>query len=316
MAGTGQRVMVVKSGGPSAVPEWREHFRVLLPDTELRCWTEPGNLADIGYALVWEPDEGRLAAMPNLRLILSSAVGVEHILADRMLPRHLPILRTVPGEAADQMAEYVAWAVLHLHRGIPLLQEQQARGHWQFHDPPLASARRVGILGLGSMGARCARMLAGIGFRVSGWSRGRKAIADVACHAGQGELPRFLADLDIVVCLLPATPETRGILGTENLARLPRGACLVSAGRGQQVPERDLLAALDAGQLSRAVLDVFENEPLPAESPLWRDPRIIVTPHVASLPSREARARFIADAIRRFEQGEVLPTLYDPALGY
>lgn len=316
MASAGKRVVVVKSGGPSAVPEWRDHFRAHLPGTEVRCWTAPGNLAEIDYALVWEPDEGRLAAMPGLRLVISSAVGVEHILADRLLPRHVPILRTVPPEAADQMAEYVAWAVLHLHRDIPVLQEQQARCHWQFRDPPLASARKVGILGLGSMGARCARMLAGIGFRVSGWSRTRKALSHVTCHAGPGELAAFLAELDIAVCLLPATAETRGILGAHNLARLRPGACLVSAGRGQQVPESDLLAALDAGLVSRAILDVFEAEPLPADNPLWRHPRVVVTPHVASLPSRQARARFIADAIQRFERGERPATLHDPTLGY
>ncbi|MCC7426967.1 MAG: glyoxylate/hydroxypyruvate reductase A [Alphaproteobacteria bacterium] len=308
--------MVVKSGGPTAIPEWRVLFKEAIPDLEIRCWTESGALADIDYAMVWEPEPGRLARMPNLRLILSSAVGVEHILADPGLPRHIPILRTVPPEAADQMAEFVSWAVLHLHRDIPTLQQQQRQRIWKFHDPPLARDRRVGILGMGMMGRRCANALVALGFDVAGWSRTRRSIPKVRAYAGACELRPFLESLDIAVCLLPATPQTQGILGADALRWLKKGACIVNAGRGQQVPRLDLLAAIDSGHVAWAILDVFEQEPLAPEDPLWTHSRVIVTPHVASLPSRASRARFVADAILRFERGERPVTLYDPMLGY
>jgi glyoxylate/hydroxypyruvate reductase A len=175
---------------------------------------------------------------------------------------------------------------------------------------------RVGVMGLGVMGMRAAAMLRALGFPVSGWSRGRKSVPGMACHAGAAELGGFLAGTDLLVSLLPATEATRGILAAPLLAQLPRGAMLVNAGRGMHQRIADILAALDSGQLAAAVLDVFETEPLPPEHPAWTHPRLTVTPHLASTPSRAERARFVAAQIAAIGRGEAPAPLWNPETGY
>lgn len=310
--------MVVKSGGPAALPEWQACFAECAPGLDLRWWDDPGlDPAQVDYALVWDPEPGRLAGLPRLRAIFGSGAGVDAILADRHLPRGIPIVRCVPPEATQRMAEFVCWAVLSLNKGARRMAIAQARQEWDYFEPPHAAAdRTVGVMGLGAMGRRSAEVLRAVGIPVVGWSRSRKAIGGVECFAGDAELDAFLARAEVLVCLLPATPGTRGILAAPLFSRLPRGAGLVQVGRGAQQVLPDILAALDAGQLSGAVLDVFEPEPLPADSPAWTHPRVTVTPHVASLPSRRERARYVADCIARFERGEPLPNLYDPERGY
>jgi glyoxylate/hydroxypyruvate reductase A len=311
-------ILVVKSGGEVALPEWREHFAAFAPGLECRWWDDPAlDPASVDFALVWDPEPGRLARMPRLRAIFGSGAGVDLIAADPDLPRHVPLVRCVPPEAMQRMAEFVAWAVLSLNRDARRMAIAQARREWDYLEPPFAAAEQtVGIMGLGAMGRRAAEVLRAIGMPVIGWSRTRKALAGVECFAGPDELPAFLARSQVLVCLLPATPETTGIIAAPLLARLPRGAGLVQAGRGVHQVLPDILAALDSGQLSGAVLDVFEPEPLPPDSPAWTHPRVIVTPHVGSLPSRRERARYVADCIARLGRGEPLPNLYDPERGY
>lgn len=311
-------LLVVKSGGEEALAEWRACFAEEAPGLEVRWWDDPTlDPAQVDYALVWDPEPGRLARLPRLRAIFGSGAGVDAIVADPALPRHVPLVRCVPPEATQRMGEFVVWAVLSLNKGARRMALAQARRDWDFFEPPFAAAARtVGIMGLGSMGLRAAEMLRAIGLPVIGWSRSRKAVAGVECFAGREELPPFLARSEVLVCLLPATPETVGIIAAPLLARLPRGAALVQVGRGVQQVLPDILAALDDGQLSGAVLDVFEPEPLPPDSPAWSHPRVIVTPHVASLPSRRERARYVADCIARLGRGEPLPNLYDPTRGY
>lgn len=311
-------ILVVKSGGEKALPEWQACFSEFAPGLELRWWDDPTlDPAQVDYALVWDPEPGRLARMPKLRAIFGSGAGVDGIVADPHLPKGLPVVRCVPEEATQRMAEFVCWAVLSLNKGARRLAIAQARAEWDYFEPPYAAAERtVGIMGLGAMGLRSAEVLRAVGIPVLGWSRTRKSLAGIECFAGAEELPAFLARSEVLVCLLPATPETRGIIAAPLLARLPRGAGLVQVGRGVQQVLPDILAALDEGRLSGAVLDVFEQEPLPADSPAWAHPGIIVTPHVASLPSRRERARYVAGCIARLERGEPLPNLYDPERGY
>jgi len=309
-------ILVVKSGGPGAVPEWRRGFAEVAPHLEVRDWND-ARPEMVDYALVWDPEPGRLAAMPRLRAIFGSGAGVDHIVADPTLPPGVPIVRCVPEEATQRMGEFVAWAVLSLAKEARRMALAQAAAEWAAVDPPFAAAdRTVGIMGLGAMGQRSAAMLRGLGIPVRGWSRTRKALPGVECFAGAEERDEFLAGSDVLVCLLPATAETQGLLAAPLLSRLPRGAGLVQAGRGAQQVLPDIIAALDSGQLSGAVLDVFDPEPLPPDSPAWAHPSIIVTPHVASLPSRAERARYVARAIAALERGEALPHLYDPARGY
>jgi len=313
-------LIVVKTGGEAAMPAWRAAFAEHDPAIELAWWDDPAlDPTRIDHALVWDPEPGRLAAMPNLKLVFGSGAGVDGILADPLLPAHLPVIRMATPDAAQRMGEYVCWAVLTLLRGGRRMALAQARGEWDDFDvEPSAPDRTAGIMGLGVMGARAAAMLRGLGFRVQGWSNTRKEIAGVASFAGEAERDAFLASTDILVCLLPATRETRGLLSAPLLAKLPRGAQLVNAGRGHHQVLPDILAALDSGQLDSAVLDVFEEEPLPAGHPAFAHPRLTVTPHCASLPPRSARARHVVELIHAHAHGDALPAalIADRAKGY
>nr|WP_245216808.1 glyoxylate/hydroxypyruvate reductase A [Neoroseomonas nitratireducens] len=310
--------MLVKSGGEGALPEWKAHFAEFAPGLELRWWDDPAlDPEAVDFALVWDPEPGRLARFPRLRAIFGSGAGVDLITADPGLPRHVPLVRCVPPEATQRMGEFVCWAVLSLSRDARRMAIAQARATWDYFEAPFAAAERtVGIMGLGAMGQRAAEMLRGLGVPVIGWSRTPKELPGIETFAGAAGRDAFLARSEVLVCLLPATPETQGILAAPLLARLPRGAGLVQVGRGAQQVLPDIIAALDEGQLSGAVIDVFEPEPLPPESLAWTHPRIIVTPHVGSLPNRRERARYVADCIARVTRGEALPNLYDPARGY
>ena len=311
-------IMLVKTGGEEAMPEWRALFAEHAPQLDVRWWDDPTvRPEDVGYVLVWEPEPGRLAAMPNLRLICSSAAGVEHITRDPDLPAHLSILRMGSRETAQRMGEFVALSALALLRGMKRIVDSQARREWAYFDSPRAATdTRAGIMGLGNLGTRSAEMLRDLGFITSGWSRTRKQVAGVQCFAGPAEMDGFLAQSDILVCLLPDTAATRDILRADTLARLPRGAGVINVARGTHLVLPDLLAALDSGQLGGAVLDVFEPEPLAADDPVWAHPKVIVSPHLASLASRRARVEYVAEAIAAFERGEALANLYDRERGY
>lgn len=310
--------IAIHSGGPQALDEWRAHFQEADPAIEVVGWDAAhADPAGIGYALVWAPEAGRLAALFDLKLVISAGAGVDHILADPLLPATLPIARMVTGSTAAAMAEYVLTAALTLMRDVRGMYADQAQRRWRTRDnPPGIGQTRIGIMGLGQLGAHVARRLAQIGFDVAGWSRSPADLPGVTCMAGPAALPAFLARADILVCLLPATDATRGILRAETFAQLPRGASLINVGRGSHLVEADLLAALDAGQLKGAVLDVFDVEPLPAQSALWAHPGITITPHCAATPDRRERARKAADIIACWERGERPDLIYDRKRGY
>lgn len=311
-------VLLSNVGGEKSVAEYRRLFATMAPDLDVRWWQDAEvKPDDVRYVFVWEPQPGWLARLPRLDLILSCAAGVDHITRDPACPRDVPIVRMGGEEAAQRMGEYISWAVLMLQRGLKPILDAQARREWQgVPHARTAPQTRVGIMGLGQLGSEAARMLSALRFDVSGWSRSRKAIEGVTCHAGDDERDDFLSKTDILVCLLPNTPATQGIINAQNLARLPQGAAVVNAGRASHVVEPDLLAALESGHLSGAVLDVFDPEPLPQDSPLWAHPKITVTPHLASTVSRTARAQYVADSIAAFERGDALANVFDPAKGY
>jgi glyoxylate/hydroxypyruvate reductase A len=309
--------LIINSGGAQAIEDWRAHFRAFAPGLDVAGWDDEIDPASVDYALVWAPDPGRLATFPNLKLIISAGAGVDHILADPQWPRHVPIARMLTDRTQAEMAEFVLTSALMLMRDIKRAVDNQARRHWEFFDAArVAADLRVGIMGLGYLGAASAQLLSRVGFKVSGWSRGASRLEGLPSYAGQEQFGAFLAAADILVCLLPATDSTRGILNAATLSQLPRGACLINAGRGSHMVERDVIAALDSGQLGQAVLDVFEQEPLPPESPLWSHPGIIVTPHCAAIPDRRERARHTAFLIAANERGDALPNVYDAQRGY
>ena len=295
---------------------WSAELARLMPGLDIRLWPQIGDPAAIDYALVWRPEPGLLAGLPNLKLILSLGAGVDHILVDPQLPRGVPIVRLVDPYLTDAMSEYVVLQVLRLHRQDLDYRRQQQAGVWRELPQKNAHERPVGILGFGEIGQAAARKLSHLGFPVSGWGRRERTIAGFATFAGAEGLAPLLAQSEILVCLLPLTSETRGILNAAAFALLPRGAALVNAGRGGHLIEADLIPALDSGQLSAAALDVFQEEPLPPDHPFWRDPRILVTPHIAGTTNPATAARIVLDTIRRFEEGDPLLNRVDPARGY
>lgn len=306
----------MKSGGAAAVPDWQRHFAALLPEFSVHGWDQPDLPVErVTHAVVWAPEPGRLAKFPNLKLILSSGAGVDH-LADPALPRHVPVVRMGAPEAVARMAEHVTLAVLYHHRQWHRFADQQRRRVWAEADNPEAPERRVGVMGLGQLGAGAALAVKKFGFQVAGWSRTPKALPGIQCFAGPRGLAPFLKRTEILVCVLPATPETDRIINAGNLALLPRGATVINAARGSLMNEADLLAALDSGHIAGAALDVFETEPLPPDSPFWTHRLVTITPHVASFPGRAARAKFCAAVIRAHARGEPLPNLFDAARGY
>ncbi|HUC70107.1 MAG TPA: glyoxylate/hydroxypyruvate reductase A [Stellaceae bacterium] len=307
--------LLFRSSVDSAV-RWQGELARLGSELDIRIWPEIGDAAEIEYALVWRPEPGLLASLPNLRLILSLGAGVDHILCDPQLPRDVPIVRLVDPYLTDAMSEYVVLQVLRLHRQDLDYRAQQQAGIWRELPQKNAGERPVGILGFGEIGQDAARKLAALGFPVVGWSRAEKTIARFRAHAGAGGLAKLLAGSEIVVCLLPLTPETEGILCASTFAALPRGAGLVNAGRGGHLVEADLIPALDSGQLAAAALDVFRDEPLPPGHPFWRHPRILVTPHIAGITNPTTAAAIVLDNIRRFEEGRPLLNEVDRTQGY
>jgi glyoxylate/hydroxypyruvate reductase A len=295
---------------------WRTQLTRLTQELDIRVWPEIGDPTEIDYALVWRPEPGFLASLPNLKLILSLGAGVDHLLGDPQLPCHLPIVRLVDPHMTDAMSEYVVLQVLRLHRRDLDYRVQQEAEVWRELDQQNAVDRRIGILGLGELGQDAAKKLTALGFDVAGWSRSEKTLAGIASYAGAAGLAPLLGRSEILVCLLPLTAETEGILNASTLALLPKDAALINAARGAHLVEEDLLAALASKHVSAAVLDVFREEPLPADHPFWRHPRVIVTPHVAAFTNPTTAAPIILDNIRRFEEGRPLLNRVDPARGY
>lgn len=295
---------------------WRDALLAEMPDLDFRVWPDHvGDPGDIDIVLVWNPPPGELAKYQNLEAILSLGAGVDMMIADATLPDR-PLARMIDPSMTSTMADYVLTAVLRHHRQFDLFEREQRAGRWTFALPKRAQDRTVGILGLGVLGQAAACTLRDHGFSIRGWSRSRKNVDGVKSFHGQDQLMDFLADADILVCLLPLTPDTRGILNASTFAALPKGACLINAARGSHLVESDLLDAFERGQLSAATLDVFETEPLPEASPLWRHEKILITPHIASYCVPETAAKGIIENIRRARAGQPLRHQVDRHQGY
>jgi len=295
---------------------WSTELHRLLPDLEIRVWPQIGNTGEIDVALVWRPPSGLLASLPKLKLIAALGAGVDHVLADPLIPAGVPVVRLVDPYMTAAMSEYVQLQVLRLHRQDPVYLAQQREHVWRERPQPNAAGRRVGVLGMGELGRDAALKLSVLGFDVAGWSRTERRLPGIVCfHAAEG-LRALLARSEILVCLLPLTPATEGILDARLFAGLPSGAAIVNCARGQHLVEADLVAALDSGQLSAAILDVFRDEPLPPQHPFWSDPRILITPHVAAATHAPTAAPVVADNVRRLRQGRPLLHLVDRERGY
>lgn len=299
-----------------SVGEWTSDLQVHIPDLEVRSWKDPGNLEDFDVALAWKPPTGALASLPNLKLIQSLGMGVDHIFADEKLPKGVPVARLVDPFMAMQMSEYAMLWVLYHHRLAEQYTFQQVDKEWKQHRPRYTDTTTVGVMGLGELGGDAARKFSMMGFNTTGWSRSEKSIDGVTCFHGEAGMAEFLKGADYLICLLPLTPETEGVIDKDTLAALPEGAYVVNLARGAHVVEDDLLEAIDAGHIAGAALDVFQDEPPAPEHRFWHHPKIRMTPHIAGLTNARTCAQQVAENIKRIRAGEPALNLVDPEKGY
>jgi glyoxylate/hydroxypyruvate reductase A len=303
------------SADPSRAAEWRAILTELEPAVGFQTLDAATDLAAVRYLLAWEFPAGLISRLPNLEVIFSTGAGVEQFDLTQ-IPPAVEIVRMLDPAILEGMVEYVTYSVLALHRDMLDYRAAQEARRWAPIRVTAAADRRIGVMGLGDLGAAVARALKPFGFPLSGWSRSLKSIDGVACFSGAEGLAAFLARSDILICLLPLTPETRGILGSALFQALPRGAGLVNVGRGGHLTEADLAPALAGGQLSGAVLDVLADEPPPSDHPFWEHPRIILTPHIAGMTSPRTAGRTLAENLRRRREGAPMRGLVRRDLGY
>jgi glyoxylate/hydroxypyruvate reductase len=300
---------------------WEHRFRVMAPQHDIRLWPERiGDPAEIKYACVWKPPRGMLAGFPNLKAIFSLGAGADDIISDPQLP-NVPVVRVVDNDLTMRMTEYVVLHVLMHHRRQRRYDAQQRLRMWHEHEQPAASEVAVGVMGLGQLGNAAALMLHRLGFRVAGWSRTAKSIAGIETFNGLPGLQPFLRRTEILVCLLPLTEVTKGILNRGLFTNLKRGgalsgAYLINAGRGALQVDADIITALDEGLLSGATLDVFPSEPLAVTSPLWTHPNVTVTPHNAAWCAPRAITANVLRQIDRCDLGLAPDNVIDRQRGY
>jgi glyoxylate/hydroxypyruvate reductase A len=318
----GALALLVHGGTENWSPErWKRRFDEVCGNR--RVWQLPDaalDPAEIAYAAVWKPDHGELAAFPNLRVIFNLGAGVDALMADSSLPK-VPLVRVAVGDLTGRMTEYVVLHVLMHHRQELYLRDCQRRKLWAPKSQWPASAISVGIMGLGTLGTSAAQALRHLGFRVSGWSRSARQIDGVECFDGAAQLDPFLRQTNILVCLLPLTPDTRHILNWDLFAKLDRDSPLgapvmINAGRGGLQNEADILQCLDDGTLGSASLDVYATEPLPADSRFWTHPKVVLTPHNAADTDPDEISKYVARQIERFEAGGALENVVDRGRGY
>jgi len=311
-------LLIVPANNNKHIEMWTAPLAEMAPDLIVKVHgRDDYDPKSIDYALTFRPPAGLLATFPNLRVVFSLGAGVEAIIADQDYPRHVPLTRFVDHTLSRDMAQYCVMQTLIHYRRQRAFDALQRQHKWrQNYLTRPANETRVGILGLGEIGTVIAEKLRDLDFAMAGWSRTAKSVRGVESFAGSDQLQPFLARSDIVICVLPLTPDTRHILNRTTFAMLPKEAFVINVARGGHINEEDLIAALDSGHLSGAALDVFETEPLPENSPIWDHPKIAVTPHIAAISDPRAMAKVAVDGIVAYESGRPLENVVDFARGY
>jgi phosphoglycerate dehydrogenase-like enzyme len=307
-------ILVLSSPLPSA--PFAEALQIAAPD--LPIWTERDtpDPAAVEAILAWRMKPGVLPLYPNLRVLCSTGAGVDKLLSAPDLPGHLPVTRVVDPMQAVEIAQYVVGCTLAFTRDMRVYAQQQSRAEWKRHPVRLGPHCRVGILGFGEVGQAIARAFVPLGYPVSAWTRSRRDGTHTKTFAGRQELASFLAQTDVLVCTLPLTPETRGLLNREALECLPPGAYVINVGRGEHMVEADLQALLDEGMLAGAAMDVFEREPPLPDNWVWSHPLVTATPHIAAQASYDVVAQQCVESLRQARRGEVPALAVDRSLGY
>ena len=300
---------------PKSPELWRDAFARALPDAEIRMWA-PGLDWQADYAAFWYPPRELLDGQARLKAAFNLGAGVDATLKAFATPAGVPLVRLEDAGMGRQMEQYVAWAVLRYFRRLDDYAAQAARAEWRVHRPRRHEDFPVGIMGLGVLGTRLGKMLRSLGFPVLGWSASAKTLEGVRTFAGRDGLDAFLSAARALVCMLPLTPDTAGLLNLDTLGKLPQGAYLVNVARGGLVVDDDLLALLDSGHLAGATLDVFHEEPLPATHRFWTHPKVFVTPHCSALTVIDDSVAQVVGKIRALEQGRSITGVVDPGRGY
>lgn len=290
-----------------------EKLTALLPGVLIQQWPHYSAPEQVQMAVVWKQPHGSLAALSNLKSLQSFGAGVDSIMSDPTLP-DLPLSRIVDPALASSMVNYLAGIVLHYQLRLDLFKQQQQQNLWKPKSP--RSIQQICVLGLGELGQAAARYFQQQGYRVSGWSRSLKQLEAIQCYAGEAGFREAVSDADLVICLLPLTPDTTNFLNTERLAAFKQGAILVNVARGALVDDQALLAALDSDQLQAACLDVFRQEPLPASDPYWQHPAVLVTPHCSAVTNVDTAIHQIVENYQRTLNGLPLKHLVNRERGY
>ena len=298
------------------VSSWKKAIHKIDPDIEIDIWPAIQNKERVQFAVCWNQPKHLLDSFPNLKAVSSLGAGVDHLLSDESLPASVGICRVVSSSLVQQMNEYIIGAVMSIRRHFTKYVRQKDQQQWQVHNHGEASSTSIGVMGLGAIGGPVARQLAQSGYSVSGWSRTSKNFDNIRCFAGRGQLTDFLQKIQILICLLPLTKKTKGILDLELFKQIQSPGWIINVARGDHLVDEDLIYALDSHLLHGAWLDVFSEEPLPDKHPFWNRPNIIITPHVASITPPEEAAGQIVENYKRALSGMDLTNVVDRSLGY
>ena len=306
--------ILYRSDAPRAAA-WASYFAEHAPDLDFRVWPDAGDLNEVESLIAWQAPAEFLATLPRLKVLSSSGAGVDHF-DFSAVPAHIPVVRMVEPGIINGMLEYVSLFVLALHRDLFDYVAAKAAHVWDPLEVPPAAARTIGVMGMGALGRAVLERLTTYGFRLRGWNRSLRHMDGVESFAGADQLQPFLEGCDVLICPLPLTPGTKGILNRKLFSALPAGAALINVGRSPHLVDADLLEALGPGRLPRAILDVTDPKPPPPEHPFWTHPRVFLTPHVASMTQPDSAAPILLENLRRHQRGEPLLDVIDRSRGY